>query len=150
VTDSPPTIAALIAALEAAIAKLSEATSFQQRKARNTVVINRGLALHARLSELQRWLATNRDHDAYLGNLSKYEEGWDALNGAMEFTREYKKLHWEELADGDSGHRPRRRSHHTKHDPRPAHPQGHDHAAPAPDREPVLRVDPVSTQRALL
>jgi hypothetical protein len=100
VSDAPQTIAALIQSLDAAIARLGEASSFKQRKARNQVVINRGLALYDRLQELQSWLGANWDVQddpsflTYLDNEVKYREGWKALTAAQEYTREYRKMHW--------------------------------------------------------
>jgi hypothetical protein len=147
-TDPPQPIAALIAALDAAIARLGEATSFKQRKARNQVVINTGLALHERLGELRVWLNQHGEDDRYLGNLAKYEEGWDALNAAMEFTREYKRLHYEEINE-HTRHRPRRREgHHARPASKP------DQTRPAAPTETdggaVLRDAESGTQRALL
>lgn len=114
-SESPQTISALIDALNAAIARLGDATSFQQRKARNQVCVNRGVALYDRIQELQKWLNTaslmREDDptaldDQYRANLKKYEEGWTALNAAMEFTRNYKREHWsEDMSQGA----PRRR-----------------------------------------
>lgn len=98
-TDSPLSIAALIASLEAAQHSLEAATSFRQRKARNQVVINRGLALHERLGELRVWLSEHDDEkheEKFLANLEKYRLGWDALNAAAGVTMEYKRLHFTE------------------------------------------------------
>jgi hypothetical protein len=150
-TDSPATIAALIQALDAAITRLGEATSFKQRKARNQVVINNGLALHDRLQELTTWLAANfdtKDDDTYLANEAKYREGWKALDAAMEYTREYKRLHYEELKPDDR--RGTRSS--TRHHPRAAHPSKERplRAAPKADGGAVLRTEDTRSQRPLL
>jgi hypothetical protein len=77
----PQPIHSLITALDAAIARLGEATSLKQRKARNQVCVNRGLALHERLGELRVWLNEHDDEkheEAFLANLAKYKAGWDA------------------------------------------------------------------------
>jgi len=100
-TISPPTIAILIASLEAATAKLSEAVTLRQTKARNDVVIRRAVALFDRLIELDLWLHETADDetktDAYLANLGKYEDGWKALDAAENCVRQYRELHYEEL-----------------------------------------------------
>jgi hypothetical protein len=143
----PQPIHSLITALDAAIARLGEATSLKQRKARNQVCVNRGLALHERLGELRVWLNEHDEDDRYLGNLAKYEEGWDALNAAMEYTREYKRLHWEEINEHNR-HRPRRR---TGHNPHP--PSSKDRAeSPPPEADggATVRDADAGTQRALL
>jgi hypothetical protein len=133
-TETPQPIHALIADLDAAITRLGEATSLQQRKARNQVVINKGLALHERLQELNRWLGIhwenpNKNEELWLTNKQKYEDGWNALTAAQEYTREYKRTHWEEITS-DSRHRPRRGA---GHNARPAS-SGKDRAkSPAPE-----------------
>jgi hypothetical protein len=149
VSDSPATIAALIQALDAAIARLGEASSFKQCKARNTVVINKGLALYDRLQELQKWLTENMfqiTENVYLENKKKYEDGWNALTAAQEYTREYKRLHYEELKPDDRrGTRSGAKDH-----PRPA-PQGKPlSTSPKTDGGTVLRIEDARSQRALL
>jgi hypothetical protein len=149
VSDPPQTIAALIQALDAAIARLGEASSFKQRKARNQVVINRGMALYDRLQELRKWLTENMfqiTENVYLENKKKYEDGWNALTAAQEYTREYKRIHYEELKPDDR--RGTRSS--ASHDARPA-PQGKPlSTSPKTDGGTVLRAEETRTQRALL
>jgi hypothetical protein len=150
VSDSAPqTIAALIQALDAAIARLEEASSFKQRKARNQVVINRGLALYDRLQELQSWLGDNLeegDDDAFAANEEKFREGHRALTAAQEYTREYKRIHYEELKPDDRSGTRSSASHHTR-----LAPQGKPlSTSPRTDGGTVLRAEDARSQRTLL
>jgi hypothetical protein len=151
-TDAPQTIAALIQSLDAAISRLGEASSFKQRKARNQVVINRGLALYDRLQELQKWLGANWDAQddpsflTYLDNEAKYREGWKALTAAQEYTREYKRIHYEELKPDDR----RGTSSGASHHPRPAPEARPLSTSPKADRADAVRGIEPRTQRTLL
>lgn len=107
----PQTITSLIGALEGASDALQSAKSQRQRVQRNDRLIAAGLALHARLEELHEWLdayfAAKGDDDKYLENLTKYQDGWKAMDAVEHAIDRWIADHYiEESNESLSGLRP--------------------------------------------